>query len=344
MKEIDNKLYAMLVSEVKRNPALLQKLQKEIIAEPSLYQLNSSSDFTSEDNRRIAVLVLDWIYADKAYPREIIADTKTGHLGFKNEAGEILSKTTELEDRLNDLFGDGEGGTGNDIKVDIDDLVATTIGEALTELINYVNANPMKWNVQCATTEPLPALEGLITVDGYVLQEGDRVLVKNQPNKETNGIYVASTGAWLRPPEFDNVADVKRGCNVIVENGSTNFKSFWMLLPFSENAPEYNFFRVNRLLTPVAGSSIEVDTVNETIGLAEKLPSEQYAGLVKVNKEGLITEAKRYDIIKSVSHDSGPVDTSAMEQEQFVGIDFSDGTRIIGTEWGINFKRGQGGE
>ena len=133
MKDIDKNMYAALLDQIKRNPSLLEKLQKDIIAEPSLYQKNSKSDFTSEDNRRLAVLVLDWIYANKAYPREIIADTRTGHIGFKNEAGTILSKTKELEDRLNDLFGDGEGATGNDIKVEIEDLIGKTLGEALKE-------------------------------------------------------------------------------------------------------------------------------------------------------------------------------------------------------------------
>ena len=344
MKDIDKNIYAALLDQVKRNPSLLEKLQKDIIAEPSLYQKNSMSDFTSEDNRRIAVLVLDWIYANKAYPREIIADTKTGHLGFKNEAGTILSKTKELEDRLNDLFGDGEGATGNDIKVEIEDLLGKTLGAALKELIDYINANPVKWNVQCATTEPLPNLEGLITIDGYVLQAGNRVLVKNQTDRRQNGIYVASAGTWTRPAEFDSVEDVKGGCNVIVESGNTNFKSMWMLLPFSDGNPEYDFYRVNRFLKPVDHSSLSVDPINETIRLENKLDSEQYAGIVKVNEEGLVTEAKRYNVIKTIDKAAESIDMTTLEQEQFAGIDFSDGTRIIGTEWGINFKRQGGGE
>lgn len=339
MKDIDKNIYAAMLDQIKRNPALLEKLQNDIIAEPSLYQKNSMSDFTKEDNRRIAVLVLDWIYANKAYPREIIADTKTGHIGFKNEAGTILSKTKELEDRLNDLFGDGEGATGNDIKVEIEDLIGETLGEVLKELIDYINANPVKWNVQCATTEPIN-LEGLITIDGYVLQEGNRVLVKNQSDRRQNGIYVASSGNWIRPADFDYTNDVKGGCNVIVENGNTNFKSMWMLLPFSDRNPEYEFYRVNRFLKPVDHSSLSVDPINETIRLEPKLDREKYASIVKVNEEGLVTEAKRYEAIKPIDNTVDSIDMNTLEQEQIGGIDFSDGTRIIGTDWGIDFKGG----
>lgn len=344
MKDIDTNMYAAILEQIKRNPSLLEKLQNDVIAEPSLYQRNSMSDFTKEDNRRIAVLVLDWIYANKAYPREIIADTKTGHIGFKNESGTILSKTKDLEKRLDDLFGSGEGATGNDIKIDIEDIIAKTLGEALKELIDYINANPMKWNVQCATTGNLSALEGLITIDGYVLHEDDRVLVKDQSDKKQNGIYIAKAGAWVRPPEFNTTADVKRGCNVIVESGNTNFKSMWMLLPFVEATPEYNFYRVNRFLKAVDHSSLVIDPLNETIRLSNKLDREQYAGLVKVNEEGLITEAKRYEIIKPIDKSAESIDMNTLEQEQFAGIDFSDGTRIIGTEWGIDFKRQGGGK
>lgn len=41
-------------------------------------------------------------------------------------------------------------------------------------------------------------LSGLQTIDSYAVQAGDRVLVKNQTIQANNGIYTASTGAWVR--------------------------------------------------------------------------------------------------------------------------------------------------
>lgn len=51
--------------------------------------------------------------------------------------------------------------------------------------------------VRAATTAAI-TLSGLQTVDGVALQAGDRVLVKNQADTTTNGLYTAAAGAWAR--------------------------------------------------------------------------------------------------------------------------------------------------
>src|SRR5882762_3996456 len=60
------------------------------------------------------------------------------------------------------------------------------------------------------------------TVDAVALITGDRCLVKNQADQTTNGIYLVSTGAWTREPDFDGTRDVVLGTFVFITSGAVN--------------------------------------------------------------------------------------------------------------------------
>lgn len=79
---------------------------------------------------------------------------------------------------------------------------------------------------------PLP-LNGLTAVGSYSPQPGDRILVKDQANPATNGIYNAATGAWARTGDFDGPNDVVQGTLVIanLNNGQ------WLLFQLTSPAP-----------------------------------------------------------------------------------------------------------
>lgn len=74
---------------------------------------------------------------------------------------------------------------------------------------------------RAATTANI-TLSGLQTVDGIVLVAGDRVLVKNQTSGATNGIYLASTGAWTRTADADGNRDIVDGTLVLVRLGTAS--------------------------------------------------------------------------------------------------------------------------
>ena len=86
--------------------------------------------------------------------------------------------------------------------------MATETGQVTTLPVNandlankqYVDsvsgAAASKYECQCATTANI-TLSGLQTLDGYTTLANDRVLVKNQNNNAYNGIWVASTTAWI---------------------------------------------------------------------------------------------------------------------------------------------------
>lgn len=58
-------------------------------------------------------------------------------------------------------------------------------------------------------------LTGLTSVGSYAPQEGDRILVKDQADATTNGIYNASVSAWQRAGDFDGAYDAVNGTLVI---------------------------------------------------------------------------------------------------------------------------------
>ena len=83
---------------------------------------------------------------------------------------------------------------------------------------------------QCATTADLgTSLYGLLIIDGYQTAINDRVLVKNQADATTNGIYNVSTGAWSRSVDFNDASDIVQGTFVYVINGATNALTEWQI-------------------------------------------------------------------------------------------------------------------
>lgn len=74
---------------------------------------------------------------------------------------------------------------------------------------------------RAATTANI-TLSGLQTIDGVVVVEEDRVLVMNQTDGTTNGIYAASSGNWLRTRDFDGAYDIVCGTRVFVTTGTAN--------------------------------------------------------------------------------------------------------------------------
>lgn len=90
----------------------------------------------------------------------------------------------------------------------------------------YVDASrsglDVKVSVRAATTGANVALTGLQTIDGVSLNANDRVLVKDQTDATTNGIYVVAAGAWARSSDANSSATVTAGLFTFVEEGTAN--------------------------------------------------------------------------------------------------------------------------
>jgi hypothetical protein len=73
------------------------------------------------------------------------------------------------------------------------------------------------------------ALSGLLTIDGYTVSVGDRVLVKDQTNTAENGIYVAAAAAWSRSADA-NTWNALISAFTFVEQGTTLSDTGWVCL------------------------------------------------------------------------------------------------------------------
>ncbi|HPB90814.1 MAG TPA: hypothetical protein PLD80_04780 [Rugosibacter sp.] len=102
-----------------------------------------------------------------------------------------------------------------------------------TPVINNdaLNIQRVRLPVKAVATSPI-TLAGLTTVDGVALAAGDRVLVTNQnttpPTPSANGVYIASSGTWVRAAPENTVAGMQAGATWFVSAGS-NANTYWHL-------------------------------------------------------------------------------------------------------------------
>ena len=81
--------------------------------------------------------------------------------------------------------------------------------------------------VVAATTVHIDLAVPPAEIDGITLVAGDRVLVKNQFDAATNGVYVSGPGGLQRWSGADTSSEMPRGSMVFVEQGATNANSSW---------------------------------------------------------------------------------------------------------------------
>jgi hypothetical protein len=94
---------------------------------------------------------------------------------------------------------------------------AMPLAADLTYLPNSGFKQPVRF---AAATNVVLATGGLVTVDGLTPAAGDRVLCLGQTAPAENGIYVASTGAWVRATDANDTNKLAAAM-VMVERGST---------------------------------------------------------------------------------------------------------------------------
>lgn len=97
---------------------------------------------------------------------------------------------------------------------------------------NLLSGLKFKASVRVATTAAgtlATDYENGDTLDGIVLATGDRILIKNQADQTTNGIYVvAASGAPTRSTDADAASELPQMA-VFVREGTTNADSGWVL-------------------------------------------------------------------------------------------------------------------
>ena len=97
--------------------------------------------------------------------------------------------------------------------------------------LRYVNSIlpgiQVKEAVQAAANNNI-VLHGLRTIDDFPVQDGQRVLIKNQTDQTKNGIWICSAGAdWYRALD-SNMTDELLGAYCFVLNGTQNANTAWV--------------------------------------------------------------------------------------------------------------------
>lgn len=116
---------------------------------------------------------------------------------------------------------------------------------------------------------------GLLTIDGMATAVGMRVLVKNQDtNPHQNGIYVVSTGTWIRSLDYDGNpnSEIRPGNIIPVLNGNIQGNQLWVLVtsnPIIINTTPLTFTRFSKPIDILGGNGIDVVQVggNKTISV-----------------------------------------------------------------------------
>jgi hypothetical protein len=106
----------------------------------------------------------------------------------------------------------------------VHDSVAAATTAALSGTVTYDNGTS-------GVGATLTLGTALTTLDGYTLQNGDRVLIKNQATAAHNGIYTWATGGTVltRGTPSDQVLELNGGDFFFVVNGTVNGDTGWVI-------------------------------------------------------------------------------------------------------------------
>jgi len=104
---------------------------------------------------------------------------------------------------------------------------AITVSKLKELDLNSVSVD-WKADVHLATTSDI-ALYGEQTIDGVPALVGDRILVKDQTNPTTNGIYVVSLTNWIRAIDMDQTLPLNEftSAGALVKIGNSNAGTRW---------------------------------------------------------------------------------------------------------------------
>ncbi|TBR14218.1 MAG: hypothetical protein EPO43_08265 [Rugosibacter sp.] len=118
------------------------------------------------------------------------------------------------------------------------------------ERTGYAGRDDNSRLVKVVATTPI-TLSGLPTIDSLALSAGDTVLVTAQTDARTNGVYLASTGAWTRDLSADEGIDLPPGTAWFVKAGAANMGSLWRLQNSDTPVINSDALTIQRVRLPV---------------------------------------------------------------------------------------------
>ncbi|MES2237006.1 MAG: hypothetical protein V4500_04530 [Pseudomonadota bacterium] len=138
------------------------------------------------------------------------------------------------------------------------------------ERTGYARRDDNSRLVKVVATSSIP-LAGLPTIDSIALQDGDTVLVTAQTDAKTNGVYLASAGAWTRDASADEGIDLPPGTAWFIKAGSAHTGSLWRLQNSDVPVINNDVLSIQRVRLPVkavATSSVTLAGLTTVDGVA----------------------------------------------------------------------------
>ena len=141
-------------------------------------------------------------------------------------------------------------------------------------ILGIQNPDTVNWiSARVATTGNI-ALSGLQTIDGVILNSGDRVLVWQQNTPSQNGIYIANTGAWLRAGDASATADFVIGKEINILQGNTHQGAIFINNtpdPVNVGVTDIQFIKSSADLPRVSQSGVILGRYNAGAGRVEEI-------------------------------------------------------------------------
>jgi hypothetical protein len=144
----------------------------------------------------------------------------------------------------------------------------------------------------------------LTTLDGYSLQNGDRVLVKNEATQANNGIYTWATGGTVltRATDFDTSTEIASGDFTFITNGTLYANTGWVQTnPVTTVGTDpIVFIQFSGAGTYTAGTGLTLTgsqfSITNTGVSASTYGSASSVPVIAVNAQGQITSASNSSI------------------------------------------------
>ena len=164
------------------------------------------------------------------------ADVTSGKIKFRLKTGHYDSATNiafTVDDQVNAVNSRVDGHILIQVKtatinVNLAPTITTSTNAFSMAVGGSVKLSPLtltspNGSVKTVTTANT-ALTGLLTINGYTLLDGDRVLVKDQTDASKDGIYVAHSGAWVLAADSANATSLTNK-TYTVEKGTEQGKT-----------------------------------------------------------------------------------------------------------------------
>ena len=145
----------------------------------------------------------------------------TTTLGYLDATSSIQ---TQLDAKIPTSYLDTDAtlSANSDVKIASQKATKSYIDNALTGLFWKSAVNVATTVAGVLATSYIAGL----SIDGYTLILGDRILIKNQTDATENGIYIVTTGTPTRSTDANTGAELV-SATVFVESGTTNGDTQW---------------------------------------------------------------------------------------------------------------------